>query len=112
MEQQEVRKLLQTRLLDLQGVAATAKEGTQAVKSADPLDNAIAFSHINNSAGILNKTKDAIDAIYASLDRLNTGDYGICLRCEEEIPQKRLQAVPWAIYCLSCQEKHERRKTH
>lgn len=38
-----------------------------------------------------------------ALDRLKTGDYGICLGCEEPIPTKRLDALPWAKYCLACQ---------
>ena len=39
-----------------------------------------------------------------ALDRLQSGDYGICLACEEEIPAKRLRAVSWARYCLKCQD--------
>ena len=39
-----------------------------------------------------------------ALDRLESGDYGTCLRCEEPIPPKRLQALPWARYCVPCQE--------
>ena len=39
-----------------------------------------------------------------ALDRLSAGDYGVCLACDEPIPVKRLQAVPWAKYCVSCQE--------
>src|SRR4051812_46638018 len=39
-----------------------------------------------------------------ALDRLNTGDYGICLACEEPIPAKRLRAVSWARYCVPCQD--------
>lgn len=39
-----------------------------------------------------------------ALDRLNSGDYGVCLSCEEPIPAKRLRALPWARYCISCQE--------
>ena len=42
--------------------------------------------------------------IEEALDRLSSGDYGYCLACEEEIPAKRLNAVPWARYCVSCQE--------
>jgi DnaK suppressor protein len=42
--------------------------------------------------------------IEEALDRMNSGDYGICLACEEPIPPKRLNAVPWARYCVSCQE--------
>ena len=43
--------------------------------------------------------------IQEALDRLQLGDYGICLSCEEAIPAKRLQALPWAKYCVRCQER-------
>ena len=39
-----------------------------------------------------------------ALDRLESGDYGVCLSCEEPIAPKRLQAIPWARYCVTCQE--------
>ena len=40
-----------------------------------------------------------------ALDRLETGDYGVCLACERPIAIKRLRALPWARYCVSCQEQ-------
>jgi DnaK suppressor protein len=40
-----------------------------------------------------------------ALDRVSSGDYGICLACEQPIPPKRLQALPWARYCVPCQER-------
>ena len=39
-----------------------------------------------------------------ALDRLEAGDYGVCLSCDEPIPEKRLRALPWARYCVTCQE--------
>src|SRR5690348_18372909 len=42
--------------------------------------------------------------IEEALDRIEAGDYGICLGCEEQIPAKRLQAVPWAKFCVQCQQ--------
>lgn len=42
--------------------------------------------------------------IGAALRRIDDGDFGICLDCEEAISPKRLTAVPWAGYCLHCQE--------
>jgi DnaK suppressor protein len=42
--------------------------------------------------------------IEEAIDRLDSGDYGICLSCEEPIPPKRLRAVSWARYCVRCQE--------
>ncbi|HTX38793.1 MAG TPA: TraR/DksA C4-type zinc finger protein [Bryobacteraceae bacterium] len=40
-----------------------------------------------------------------ALDRIDSGDYGVCLECEQPIAPKRLQAVSWARYCVKCQEK-------
>jgi DnaK suppressor protein len=39
-----------------------------------------------------------------ALRRIETGAYATCMECEEPISQKRLEAVPWARYCVSCQE--------
>ena len=44
--------------------------------------------------------------IEEALDRLSSGDYGTCLGCEDPIPTKRLAALPWARYCVACQEDH------
>ena len=38
------------------------------------------------------------------------GSYGVCLHCEEDIKPKRLEAVPWAPYCIRCQEAADRRE--
>jgi len=40
-----------------------------------------------------------------ALRRIEAGSYGICHECEEPISPKRLAAVPWAKYCVSCQER-------
>lgn len=40
-----------------------------------------------------------------ALDRLESGDYGLCLGCDSAIPDKRLAALPWARYCVKCQER-------
>ncbi len=39
-----------------------------------------------------------------ALERIEHGTYGVCLECDEPISAKRLEAVPWARYCVSCQE--------
>ena len=39
-----------------------------------------------------------------ALDRLDAGDYGTCQACEEPIAEKRLRALPWARYCVTCQD--------
>jgi DnaK suppressor protein len=40
-----------------------------------------------------------------ALQRIEQDTYGICMECEEPISSKRLEAVPWARYCVTCQER-------
>ena len=39
------------------------------------------------------------------LHRIDDGTYGSCMECDEPISPKRLNAVPWARYCVACQEE-------
>jgi DnaK suppressor protein len=39
-----------------------------------------------------------------ALRRMDHDHYGVCLECDEPISAKRLEAVPWARYCVTCQE--------
>jgi DnaK suppressor protein len=53
--------------------------------------------------------RNTIDAkllreISAALQRIEAGTYGVCMECEEPISPKRLDAVPWAKFCVTCQE--------
>ena len=48
---------------------------------------------------------ETLKLIESALDRLRMGEFGICLGCSEDIPARRLAAVPWAEYCIACQER-------
>jgi DnaK suppressor protein len=43
--------------------------------------------------------------IEAALARIEGGSYGFCLHCEQQIKSRRLDALPWARFCVECQEK-------
>jgi DnaK suppressor protein len=43
-----------------------------------------------------------------ALHRIETGGFGECVNCGEPVQEKRLEAVPWARYCLKCQDLQER----
>jgi RNA polymerase-binding transcription factor len=48
--------------------------------------------------------------IDAAMNRLETGEYGVCVACGKAISVKRLAAIPWASYCIGCQENTSSRK--
>jgi DnaK suppressor protein len=43
--------------------------------------------------------------IDVALRRLDIGEYGICEHCDGSISPKRLRALPWARYCIKCEEQ-------
>ena len=44
-----------------------------------------------------------------ALRRIDNGEFGVCVDCEEAISAKRLAALPWAVCCLGCQELRDAR---
>ncbi len=51
--------------------------------------------------------RDMLRDVDAALERLDAGSHGHCAPCDSAIPAARLKAVPWARYCIDCQEKVE-----
>ena len=58
----------------------------------------------------LESEKRCLTQVDAALQRIADREFGICVECEEPISPKRLAAVPWATYCLRCQELEDRRQ--
>jgi DnaK suppressor protein len=42
-----------------------------------------------------------------ALRRIEAGDYGKCVMCDKDIAVARLEAIPWAKFCVNCQELQE-----
>jgi DnaK suppressor protein len=45
-----------------------------------------------------------LSAVDTALKRMSDGTFGECLNCGQEINAKRLEAIPWVRYCITCQE--------
>ena len=54
-----------------------------------------------------NADRHMLQAVEDALERIAEGDFGECVECEEKMSKKRLDAIPWARYCVSCQEMAE-----
>jgi DnaK suppressor protein len=52
--------------------------------------------------------RQKIRDIDAALERLEKGEYGVCMRCEEEIPPRRMEVRPFSRYCVDCKVEVER----
>jgi RNA polymerase-binding transcription factor len=67
------------------------------------------FTRERNLA-LRSNTQDLLAQVETALQRLEEGTYGICARCGQEIAPERLEALPYASYCIKCQSEieHER----
>jgi len=54
-----------------------------------------------------NSERDMLQLVDEAIVRLNGKRFGVCVVCDGEMERKRLDAVPWAKHCISCQEKQE-----
>jgi len=52
--------------------------------------------------------RQLLNLIDESLERIEAGSYGKCVRCASPLPDKRLEALPWARHCMPCQDLQER----
>ena len=50
------------------------------------------------------RDRSLVTATDAALGRIQAGTFGECLNCGQDINAKRLEAIPWVRYCITCQE--------
>lgn len=67
------------------------------------------FTRERNLA-LRSNAEDLLSQIDSALRRLDEGTYGVCARCGKEIAAERLEARPYAIYCITCQSEIEHRR--
>ena len=75
--------------------------------SNDPMDQVQSRADMDMAVSFVNTDFETKRAIKKALARLESGEYGICEDCEEEINPKRLEAIPWTTMCVDCREAHD-----
>lgn len=83
------------------------RDGIQVEKMADPMDVSTAQSARDAAGANINRATLLLRQVKAALQRVQDGSYGICVDCEEDVPEKRLGVVPWAARCIPCQEAND-----
>jgi DnaK suppressor protein len=77
-------------------------------KSPDAIDEVTRAAERELAIRNLDRESNLLRNVRAALQRINDGTFGVCGHCEEDISPKRLAAVPWAPYCIKCQEAADR----
>jgi DnaK suppressor protein len=79
-------------------------------KTPDALDEVTRAGERELAIRNLDREATMLRNVRAALRRMADGSYGVCMHCDEEIKPKRLQAVPWTMYCIRCQEAADRQE--
>jgi DnaK suppressor protein len=77
-------------------------------ETPDPVDLAVQNYSKNVILAVSENETRQLMLIDEALQRIEDEEYGTCQNCNKEIQAKRLAAIPWARYCLSCQELVEK----
>jgi RNA polymerase-binding protein DksA len=102
---EDVKSQLEERLKTLGVKIDELKEDLRSVHSADWEEQATEAEGDEVLEALENTALSEVTAIRAALERIESGSYGECASCGEEINRKRLEALPYATLCISCAEK-------
>lgn len=112
---EKFRELLLAKRNEILGNVATIENETfrkeRSELSSMPLHMADAGSdnfEQDFALGLMDSERKLLAEINEALDRIEEGTYGVCQGKGEAIPKARLNAIPWARYCVQCAEMKEK----
>jgi DnaK suppressor protein len=106
-ELNKFKKILENKQDELEHIVRN-RDAITIEKSADALDEVQHAAERELAIRNLDRESHLLRNVRSALRRLEDGSFGTCLHCEEEISPKRLAAVPWAAFCIQCQEQADR----
>jgi len=106
-ELNKFKEFLEAKQAELANVLRN-RDGIVIEKSPDALDEVQNAAERELAIRNLDRESNLLRNVRAALHRIHEGTFGVCLHCEEDISLKRLNAVPWAPYCIQCQETADR----
>jgi DnaK suppressor protein len=110
-EKERYKKILLKKKLEIVDVLSEFYNETKEVGNSgiamDMADKAESSYTKEFLLSLSNAEREQLLLIDEALERIEKCDYGICQMCSVAIGKKRLDAVPWAPYCIECQQKAE-----
>jgi len=112
-----MKRRLETKRADLEkhiaGLTEAHPEPVGAIEASDgPQDFeeiAVDFLEIQQEQSLLVNEQALLTEVVEALKRIENGTYGYCIDCGQPIPEKRLEALPWAARCVKDEERLEER---
>jgi len=106
---QRLESLLRAKQMEI-SAALRNRDEIVIEKASDDLDRVQLMGERELAIRNLDRDSNLHQQIGIALARIAKGTYGACLYCDEDISAKRMAAVPWAAFCINCQEQIDRRE--
>ena len=108
---EQFKRMLESRMAETERIIADAEWEIRATSArhADAADQAAAEYDRQSLTHKAEVARQTLRNLNQALERIRKGAFGECVDCGNDIEPKRLEAIPWARYCLKCQEARERR---
>jgi RNA polymerase-binding protein DksA len=103
-ESERVREKLLREKGELEGRIDKIHDHARNPLDADSAEQAAQLGNVEVTTALEHEAMQEVAEIRAALQRLETGDYGICTSCGEEIGAERIEARPACAKCLDCAE--------
>jgi RNA polymerase-binding transcription factor len=107
----DLKEMLSRRRRELQGDVQSRLRMGRAERTnevRDDLERSDAASQGDIELTLTQMRAETLARVDEALARLAAGSYGFCFECAEEIAERRLRALPFAVRCQSCEECYER----
>jgi DnaK suppressor protein len=107
MTKQEIKKVLLTKQQELSSLQVK-REDIAIEKTPEVFDEIQQSADRTLALSSLTRNWETATLVSQALQRIEDGSYGMCEECDEAIGEKRIAAIPWAKYCIRCQEQADK----
>lgn len=114
---QEMKKRLEAKRTEIkrniagltQAYPTPEDNGVVSQDAQDFEETAVDFQEMQQEQSIMVNEQALLTEVEDALKRIEAGTFGRCTECGEQIPDKRLEAMPWAALCVKDEERLEQR---
>ena len=114
---EQIKKRLEAKRAELQenikGLTEAHPEPVGAIEASEGAPDfeeiAVDFLETQQEQSLLVNQQALLTEVEQALERIEQGTYGKCVDCGQPIPERRLEAIPWAARDVKCEEKLEQR---
>jgi DnaK suppressor protein len=105
MDKGKIRELLNSEIVKTKEQVVRYEDLAQPISPDNAIGRVTRMDAINNKSIVdaaLRKARERLQGLKSSLDKLDSSDFGVCLKCKKNIPIERILLAPQSSFCVNC----------